>query len=77
MHFPDLNSNLLHHCIIEIMEILRNKKAQSPPPPTASRKKKTKAATSAETIVDSDDDTGSTPVAGSSTGPGTTAGVST
>ena len=57
--------------VSEIMEILKNKKAQSPPPPA---KKKGKAATSAEVIDDSDDEAGgSGPVAGSSTGPGTAA----
>lgn len=45
------------HVVIEIMEILRTKKAQSPPPPTSNRKKKSKV-TSAEAIVDPDDTEG-------------------
>ncbi|KAK7696166.1 hypothetical protein QCA50_000817 [Cerrena zonata] len=60
-----------HMTHTEIMEILKNKKAQSPPPPT---KKKGKAATSAEVIDDSDDE-GGAPVAGSSSGPGTVAAI--
>jgi len=64
---------------VEIMDILRTKKAQSPPPPP--RKKSRKNITSAEAVnSDSEDDDDETPdpppthlAAGSSTGPGTAA----
>ncbi|KAF9481820.1 hypothetical protein BDN70DRAFT_802572 [Pholiota conissans] len=63
----------------EIMDILRIKKADLPPPPTSvTRKKKERKVTSAAAVTDSPEtrmgsDTAA--VIGSSTGPGTTAGV--
>lgn len=57
--------------IVEIMDILRVKKAQLPVPPITSSKKK--KFTSAATIMD---DSADDPLeAGSSTGPGTVAGT--
>ena len=40
---------------VEIMEILKTKKAQSPPPSSSSRKKKSNKYLSAEAVNDGDD----------------------